>query len=82
MAKKFTNDLINMSVVTTTGQLVGRLDNFVFDTETGNVKHALIVPKGEVDFSNIQADKEGRYVVSMKALKSIEDIIVVDLTKL
>lgn len=82
MVRKFTNDLINMPVVTTTGQVVGKLDNFVFDTETGSVKHALIVPQGGVDFSGIQSDKEGRYVVSMKAMKSVEDIIVVDLTRL
>ncbi len=79
MLKKFTNDLLEMSVVTNTGQMVGRLDDFVFDTETGAVKNILIVPAGEFEFSAVQRDPEGRYVVPIRSLKSVEDVIVVDM---
>lgn len=81
MAKKFANDLLDMNVVSSGGQLIGKLDDFVFDTETGSVKNMLIVPAGEFDFNALQRDPDGRYVVSMKSVKSIEDVIMIDTSK-
>lgn len=81
MLKKFTNDLLEMSVVSSGGQLIGKLDDFVFDTETGSVKNMLIAPAGQFDFNALQRDPDGRYVVPLKALKSIEDVIMIDTSK-
>lgn len=81
MLKKFTNDLIEMSVVTSTGQMIGKLDDFVFDTETGMVKNILVVPAGEFEFTSFTRDPEGKYVVPLKSLKSVEDVIVIDTSR-
>lgn len=82
MLKKFTNDLLNMSVVTSTGQMIGKLDDFVFDTDNGYVKNFLVNPSGEFDFNTMQKDPQGKYIIPLKALKSVEDVIVIDVSKI
>ncbi len=81
MPKKFANDLLDMSVVSSGGQMIGKIDDLVFDTDTGAVKNILIAPAGEFDFNGLQRDPEGRYVVSLKSLISVEDVIMVDTSK-
>lgn len=81
MLKKFTNDLLDMTVVSANGQMIGKLDDFVFDTDTGSLKNILIVPAGDFDFNALQRDPEGRYVVPLRAIKSVEDVIMIDPSK-
>ncbi|MCL5804711.1 MAG: PRC-barrel domain-containing protein [Thermoplasmataceae archaeon] len=79
--KKFTTDIIGKSVVTTTGQVVGKLDNLVLNLDTGEVTNLLVEPTEDAVIQTLERDKEGRYVVSIKGIKSMEDVLVVDLSQ-
>ena len=79
--KKFTTDIIGKSVVTTTGQVVGKLDNLVLNLDTGEVTNLLVEPTEDAVIQTLEKDKEGRYVVSIKGIKSMEDVLVVDLSQ-
>ena len=79
--KKFTTDIIGKSVVTTTGQVVGKLDNLVLNLDTGEVTNLLVEPTEDAVIQSLERDKEGRYVVSIKGIKSMEDVLVVDLSQ-
>ncbi|GEM_PF-319399 len=82
MNKKFTNDLIGMQVVSTGGQLVGKLDDFVFETDTGALENLLVTPAGDLKFTELKTDNGGRYIISIRKLKSVQDVIVVDIPKI
>ena len=69
------------SVVTTTGQVVGKLDNLVLNLDTGEVTNLLVEPTEDAVIQTLERDKEGRYVVSIKGIKSMEDVLVVDLSQ-
>lgn len=79
--KKFMTDIIGKSVVTTTGQVVGKLDNLVLNLDTGEVTNLLVEPTEDTVIQTLERDKEGRYVVSIKGIKSMEDVLVVDLSQ-
>ena len=79
--KKFTTDIIGKSVVTTTGQVVGKLDNLVLNLDTGEVTNLLVEPTEDAVIQTLERDKEGGYVVSIKGIKSMEDVLVVDLSQ-
>ncbi len=74
-------DIIGKSVVTTTGQVVGKLDNLVLNLDTGEVTNLLVEPTEDTVIQTLERDKEGRYVVSIKGIKSMEDVLVVDLSQ-
>lgn len=74
-------DIIGKSVVTTTGQVVGKLDNLVLNLDTGEVTNLLVEPTEDAVIQTLERDKEGRYVVSIKGIKSMEDVLVVDLSQ-
>ncbi len=78
--KKFTTDILERSVVTTTGQMIGKLDNLVVNIETGEVANLLVTPEQNTLIPSIERDNEGRYIISVKGIKSMEDVIVVDIT--
>ena len=79
--KKFMTDIIGKSVVTTTGQVVGKLDSLVLNLDTGEVTNLLVEPTEDAVIQTLERDKEGRYVVSIKGIKSMEDVLVVDLSQ-
>ncbi len=42
--RKFITELKGKTVMTNDGQILGMIDNFVVDTVTGEINHALVVP--------------------------------------
>ena len=78
--KKFASDILKKSVMTVDGELIGTVNNVVVDTELGIIKSVLVKPQGGKKYSDFQADKEGRYMIPLKAMKSMKDVFVVEVT--
>ena len=78
--KKFSEDLIKRSVVTLEGELIGNVDNIVVDTETGMIKSVLVKPSGSNHYEEFPEDKEGRYMIPLKSMKSFKDVFVVEIS--
>lgn len=78
--KKFASDIIKKSVMTVDGELIGTVNNVVVDTELGMIKSVLVKPQSGNKYSEFQIDKEGRYMIPLKAMKSMKDVFVVDVS--
>jgi len=78
--RKFSTDILGKSVVSTTGQVIGKLNNMVANLESGEVTNLLVEPAEGSIIQAIERDGAGRYVISLKRIRSTEDVIVVDLS--
>lgn len=76
--RKFVSDLMKKEVMTTDGELVGFVDNFVIDTETGEIRTVLVKSSGGVTLSNFQKDSKGRYMIPLPSMKSLKDVFVIE----
>lgn len=79
--RKFASDVIKKSVMTVDGELIGTVSNIVVDTEAGMIKTVLVKPQGANRYSDFQVDKEGRYMIPLKSMKSFKDVFVVEVSK-
>ncbi len=71
-------DLVEKEVVLVSGEQLGRVADFVFQTERGTLESLLVKPDKSMDLRDMQKDRNGFYVIPMKAITSIKDYIVVD----
>ena len=78
--KKFASDIIKKSVMTVDGELIGAVNNVVVDTELGMIKSVLVKPQGSNRYPDFQTDKEGRYMIPLKAMRSMKDVFVVEVS--
>lgn len=76
--RSFVSDLMKKEVMTTDGELVGTVDNFVIDTDSGDVRTVLVVPSGSVTLDTFQKDSKGRYMIPVRSMRSFKDVFVVD----
>ena len=77
-ARKFATDVIKKSVMTSDGEIIGTVSNIVVDTEAGTIKSVLVKPSGPNKHPDFQIDKEGRYMIPLKSMKSFKDVFVVE----
>ena len=75
--KKFATELIGMAVFSHKGEQLGILDNYVVDTNTGDLIHILVSPAPNLDTRRFRVDSQGRLVMPFKNIVSIKDVIVV-----
>ncbi len=78
--RKFASDVIKKSVMTVDGELIGTVSNIVIDTDAGIIKSVLVKPQGQNRYTDFQTDKEGRYMIPLKAMKSFKDVFVVEVS--
>ncbi|MCL4420168.1 MAG: PRC-barrel domain-containing protein [Candidatus Thermoplasmatota archaeon] len=78
VTKKFVSDTIKKSVMTSEGTLLGTVSNYVMDTESGAVKTLLVKPVSGSKYAEFQTDKEGRYMIPLRQVKSLKDVFVVE----
>ncbi len=76
--KKFVSDLVKKEVMTSDGELIGTVDNFVIDTDTGEIRTVLVKATGGVSIQGFQRDAKGRYMIPLPSMKSFKDVFVVD----
>ncbi|MCL4315202.1 MAG: PRC-barrel domain-containing protein [Candidatus Thermoplasmatota archaeon] len=79
--RKFLTDIIGMQVVSTNGDLIGKLSNVVVDSERGQILSILVQPDRETVNKSFQRDKDGLYNIPVTMLASIEDYVVIDSKK-
>lgn len=77
--RKFISELRGKPVMTDKGMLLGTVSNFVIETDTGQVNHILITPDESLDTSQYQKDAQGRLAIPFKTLKSVSDVVVVQI---
>lgn len=79
-SKKFLLDVLDKSVVTTTGQMIGTLNNLVMNRDSGEVVNILVEPSDDQTLTFLDRDAQGRYILPLRSIRSMEDVVVVDLT--
>ncbi|HEU13063.1 MAG: PRC-barrel domain-containing protein [Thermoplasmata archaeon] len=77
--KKFITELRGKTVMTSDGMILGTIDNLVIDTDTGNVQHLLVIPSEDLPNVNFEADAQGRLILPFKGMKSVKDVVVLEL---
>ncbi len=76
--KKFVTELRGKTVMTNEGQILGMIENFVFDTVTGELQHVLIIPAEEIETRLYRTDAQGRLILPFHEMKAVRDVVVMD----
>ncbi len=74
----FVTELRGKTVMTNDGQILGKIDNFVIDTDTGNIKHVLATPAEEIETELFETDAEERLVLPYEGMKAVRDVVVME----
>ncbi|MEL9998951.1 MAG: PRC-barrel domain-containing protein [Thermoplasmata archaeon] len=77
--KKFISELKGKTVMTSEGVILGTIDNFVIDLDTGEIKHLLVTPTKSSESSKFETDAQGRMILPFKSMKSAKDVVVLEL---
>lgn len=77
--KMFATALKGRRVVTIEGEELGDIDTVVVDIKSGSIEHLLITPLETVDAKLFKTDTQGRLVLPFSSIKSIKDVVIVDL---
>ena len=77
--KKFATELRGKTVMTNDGQILGMIENFVVDTNTGELHHVLVVPAEEIEPRLFKTDAQGRLVLPFTSMKAVRDVVVMQL---
>ncbi len=76
--KKFVTEMRGKTVMTNDGQILGMIDNFVVDTDTGDMKHVLVTPADEIEPQLFDTDAEGRLVLPFEGMTAVRDVVVME----
>lgn len=77
--KFFATELRGKTVMTEDGQILGVLDDFLFETKTGRIQSLLVRPAESVERRLFKTDPEGRLILSFRSMKAVKDVIVTQL---
>jgi sporulation protein YlmC with PRC-barrel domain len=77
--RKFLTELLNKTVMTNDGQILGMISNFVVDTSNGDIKHVLVTPSEDIEARLFQTDADGRLILPFKSMRSVKDVVVMEL---
>ena len=77
--KMFANALKGKKVMSAEGEELGNIENIIIDTKSGVLQHVLISPGENVDPKLFKTDATGRLVLPFSGIKSIKDVVVMDL---
>lgn len=76
--KKFVAELRKKTAMTTDGIILGMIDNFVIDTDSGKIDHVLIVPSEDIESKMYKNDAQGRLIIPFQKMRSVKDVVVLD----
>jgi sporulation protein YlmC with PRC-barrel domain len=77
--RKFVTELRSKTVMTNDGIILGTIDNFVVDTDTGQIQHLLVIPSEDLEARGYEKDHQGRLILPFKSMKSVKDVVVLEL---
>jgi len=76
--RMFVTEMRGKTVMTNDGQILGMIDNFVVNTDTGNIKHVLVSPAEDIEPQLFTTDAENRLVLPFKGMKAVRDVVVME----
>ncbi len=79
--RKFVTELRGKTAMTDDGVILGTINNFVIDTDTGEIRHVLIIPAEDLETREFQKDAQGRLIIPFKSMKSVRDVVVMTLKR-
>ncbi len=74
--KRFVTDLRGKTIMSATGDILGIIDNFVVDTDSGEIAHVLVAPTEHLDLTMYTRDALERIVLPFEKIKSVKDVVV------
>ncbi len=74
----FVTEMRGKTVMTNDGQILGMIDNFVVNTDTGNIKHVLVSPAEDIEPKLFTTDAENRLVLPFEGMKAVRDVVVME----
>ena len=77
--KKFATELTGKTVMTSDGQILGMIENFIVDTRSGKVENVLVVPAEEIEARLFKTDPQGRLILPFQGMKAIKDVVVMNI---
>ena len=75
--KMFVTELLQKTIMSTDGVILGQIDNFVVDTKNGDVPHVLVIPTEEIEPKKFRTDSRGRLVLPFDKVRSAKDVVVI-----
>jgi len=75
-SKKFVTELRGKTIMSATGDILGIIDNFVVNTNSGEINHVLVAPTEHLDLSRYKLDNLERLVLPFNKIKSVKDVVV------
>ena len=75
--KMFVTELLQKTIMSTDGVILGQIDNFVVDTKNGDVPHVLVIPTEEIEPRKFRTDSRGRLVLPFDKVRSAKDVVVI-----
>ncbi len=79
--RKFVTELKGKTVMTNDGQIMGMIENFVVDTESGEIQHVLVVPAEEIESRLYRTDSQGRLVIPFSEMRAVRDVVVMNIAE-
>ena len=76
--KAFVTELKGKTVMTKDGQILGILDNFMMNTRSGKLETMLIAPAENLETRLFKGDQQGHVVLSIKTMRAVKDVVVVE----
>ncbi len=76
--RMFVTEMRGKTVMTNDGQILGMIDNFVVNTDTGNIKHVLVSPAEDIEPKLFTTDAENRLVLPFEGMKAVRDVVVME----
>ena len=77
--KLFATQLKGKTVTTRDGQILGTLEELLMDTRSGRILNLLVAPAEGVEPRLFKTDAKKRLILPFSSLKSLRDVIVIEL---
>lgn len=77
--RKFVSELKGRTVMTNEGLILGTISNFTVETSTGQIDYILLNPAPDIQYDSAKKDAQGRIIVPFKAMKSVRDVVIIEL---
>jgi sporulation protein YlmC with PRC-barrel domain len=77
--RKFVTELKGKTVMTSDGMILGTISNFMVDTDTGQIDHVLVNPAEDIASDSQEKDAQGRLVIPFKTMRSVKDVVVLEM---
>jgi sporulation protein YlmC with PRC-barrel domain len=78
MQRLFATELVGKTATGKKGEILGIVDDMIFNSADGRIKDVLIVPTEELPMGAYNVDTSGRVVLPFSSLRSVKDVVVLE----